>query len=242
MTLLIITSNRFRASVWPLSTSKEHICGFTLRAHKKLLGENVVIDAPVRHISQTRGIVDLMLSKATKQHKANDLMHLVVELKAPKVMLDGPEVLQIEKYAFSVVEDPRFRNVGTTWVFCVISDELVDYAANRILDSSGIIHIKGNVSIYAKTWAQVLDENRARLKFFQDKLEVQVDKASSLKHLQERYAKYLEGVFEEEDAGSEEAEASEDRAVTPWTSPGTVDTPWPHNEARSNASGLMPPK
>jgi hypothetical protein len=184
-----------------------------LRAHKKLLGEDVVIDAPVRHISQTRGIIDLMLSKATKQHKANELTHLVVELKAPKVKLDGPEVLQIENYAFSVIEDPRFRNVGTKWVFWVISDELADYAANRIRDSSGIIHTKGNVSIYAKTWAQVLDENRARLKFFQDKLEVQVDKASSLKHLQEHYAKYLEGVFEEDDSESEAPEASANSAA-----------------------------
>jgi len=31
----------------------------------------------VKHISQTRGIVDLMLSKATKQHRANQLTHLV---------------------------------------------------------------------------------------------------------------------------------------------------------------------
>jgi hypothetical protein len=184
-----------------------------LRAHKKLLGEDVVIDTPVKHISQTRGIVDLMLSKATKRHKANELTHLVVELKAPKVKLDGPEVLQIEKYAFSVVEDTRFRNVGTTWVFWVISDELGDYAANRILDSSGLLHSKGNVSIYAKTWAQVLDENRARLKFFQDKLEVQVDKASSLKHLQERYAKYLEGVFEEDDGEPDLAEPGGARAA-----------------------------
>lgn len=176
-----------------------------LRAHKKLLGGEVVIDAPVKHISQTRGIVDLMLSKATKQHKANELTHLVVELKAPKVKLDGPEVLQIEGYAFSVRDDPRFRNVGTTWVFWVISDELGDYAANRVIDSSGCIHRKGNVTIFAKTWAQVLDENRARLKFFQDKLEFQVDKAASLRHLQERYAKYLEGVFDDNDELAGEA-------------------------------------
>jgi hypothetical protein len=65
-----------------------------------------------------------------------------------------------------------------------ISDELSSYATNRAEDAGGLLHQKGNVSIYAKTWAQVLDENRARLKFFQDKLEVQVDKASSLKYIQ----------------------------------------------------------
>ena len=77
-----------------------------------------------------------------------------------------------------------------------------------MLDAAGLIHTKANLSIYAKTWAQVLDENRARLKFFQDKLEVQVDKASSLKYLQERYADYLDGVFEEDEESEAEGAAS----------------------------------
>ena len=186
-----------------------------LTAHKKMLDPNIVIDAPVKHISQTRGIVDLMLSKATKRHVANHLTHLVVELKAPKVPVAAAEVTQIESYAFSVMNDPRFKQVGTTWVFWVISDELAPYTEHRVLDDAGLIHTKDNLSIYAKTWAQVLDENRARLKFFQDKLEVQIDRDASLKYLQERYAAYLEGVFEEDDADKEvEAETDAEGAAS----------------------------
>lgn len=37
------------------------------------------------------------------------------------------KVTQIESYAFSVMNDPRFKQVGTTWVFWVISDELAPY-------------------------------------------------------------------------------------------------------------------
>lgn len=186
-----------------------------LIAHKKMLDPNIVIDAPVKHISQTRGIVDLMLSKATKRHVANHLTHLVVELKAPKVPVAAAEVTQIESYAFSVMNDPRFKQVGTTWVFWVISDELAPYTEHRVLDDAGLIHTKENLSIYAKTWAQVLDENRARLKFFQDKLEVQVDRDASLKYLQERYAAHLEGVFEEDDTDKEvEAEIDVEDAAS----------------------------
>lgn len=47
-----------------------------LRKHKKLLDEDIVIDTPVRHVSQERGIVDLMLSKASRRHRANSLSHL----------------------------------------------------------------------------------------------------------------------------------------------------------------------
>ncbi|HDR9033381.1 TPA: ATP-binding protein [Burkholderia vietnamiensis] len=184
-----------------------------LIAHKKMLDPNIVIDAPVKHISQTRGIVDLMLSKATKRHVVK-LTHLVVELKAPKVPVAAGEITQIESYAFSVMSDPRFKQVDTTWVFWVISDELAPYAENRVLDDAGLIHTKDNLSIYAKTWGQVIEENRARLKFFQDALEVQVDRDASLKYLQERYAAYLEGVFEEEEAAPESEVEAETETET----------------------------
>ncbi len=51
------------------------------------------------------------------------------------------------------------------------------------------------------------------MKFFQERLEYQADKGASLKHLQEHYAKYLEGVFDSEpikvDSGVETTEGSE---------------------------------
>lgn len=187
-----------------------------LRKHKKLLGDDLVIDAPVKHISKTRGIVDLMLSKAIRQHRANTLTHLVVELKAPAIKINDDEVTQIEKYAFSVMKDERFKNVNTTWVFWVISDDLGDYATQRIQDGSGLIYTKANVSIFVKTWAQVLDENRARLQFFQERLEYQADKESSLKHLQERYDEFLKGVLsdgEREETDSADAESESEAKV-----------------------------
>jgi hypothetical protein len=42
------------------------------------------IDEPVKLLTRKRGIVDLMLSRSQKRHRADDYEHLVVELKAPK--------------------------------------------------------------------------------------------------------------------------------------------------------------
>ncbi len=175
-----------------------------LRKHRKLLGDDTVIDEPVRHVSQERGIVDLMFSRAIRRHKADELTHLVVELKAPKVKIDEKEVTQTEKYAISVMKDERFRSLNTTWVFWVISDDYGEYAEYRMKKSAGStantgkIHEADNVSIWVKTWAQVLEENRTRLQFFQERLEYEADKGASLKHLQEHYAKFLEGVLVDE--------------------------------------------
>ena len=55
-----------------------------LRQHKKILGEYVIVESPVKHISKERGIVDLVLSRTIRRHQAQSLSHLVVELKAPK--------------------------------------------------------------------------------------------------------------------------------------------------------------
>jgi hypothetical protein len=167
-----------------------------LRKHKKLLDEDIVIDTPVRHVSQERGIVDLMLSKASRRHRANSLSHLVVELKAPRVKIDADEVSQIERYAASVMADERFRNVDVQWQFWAIGDELGTFAKFRLARDDGEIMRNDNVSVFLKTWAQMIDENRARLQFFQEKLAYQVDKGASLEHLQTNYGRYLEGVLD----------------------------------------------
>jgi len=175
-----------------------------LRKHRKLLGDEAVIDEPVKHVSQERGIVDLMFSRAIRRHKADELTHLVVELKAPKVKIDEKEITQTEKYAISVMKDERFKSVNTTWVFWAISDDYGEYAGYRMNKNTGStmntgkIHEADNVSIWVKTWAQVLEENRTRLQFFQERLEYEADKGASLKHLQEHYAKFLQGVLVEE--------------------------------------------
>jgi hypothetical protein len=44
----------------------------------------------------------------------------------------------------------------------------------------------------------VLEDNRARMQFFQERLEYEADKGASLKHLQEHHAKFLQGVVVEE--------------------------------------------
>ncbi|OWQ47434.1 hypothetical protein CDL60_08340 [Roseateles noduli] len=169
-----------------------------LRKHQSRLGEDLVIDAPVKHVSQTRGIVDLMFSKQTRRYRANDLTHLIVELKAPRVKVGSDEIAQIMGYAISVAADERFRNVDTQWAFWVISDDVDTVAKFTIGENtaSGLIHRTGNVSIYIKTWGQVLDDNRARLQFFKERLELQADKGAAIKHLHERYSSYLDGVIE----------------------------------------------
>ncbi|GAB3626592.1 hypothetical protein GCM10027419_14410 [Pandoraea terrae] len=163
-----------------------------LRAHQKLIGEDVLIDVPVPHISQTRGIVDLVLSKATRQHRPNSLSHLVIELKAPGTTLNSVEISQIEGYAFSLFEERRFRNVDVQWDFWLLGDDLGPHARGRILDAdSGLIINTRGLKVHIKTWAQLIDANRARMQYLQERLEFHPDETGSLDYMYDTYAQYL---------------------------------------------------
>lgn len=187
-----------------------------LQKHRKILGDDIVIDRPVKHISQERGIVDLMFSRALRRHRAEELEHLVVELKRPSVKIGDEEITQVEKYAITVANDERFRTVnGVRWTFWALSDDVDQYASYR-MDERGVISSKNNITVGIKTWGQMIDENKARLQFFQEKLEHQVDDGAALKHLQEKYQKFLAGVVtEEETENRTEAAAEEERAEAP---------------------------
>ncbi len=179
-----------------------------LRKHRQLTGDEIVINKPVKHISKKRGIIDLMLSRAIRRHRPAGIEHLVVELKRPSVKIGSKEVTQIEEYAISVANDERFRGVEVAWYFWVLSDDYDEYTTHRITNDEGLISSKGNINIGIKMWGQIIEENRARLQFFQEKLEHQVDQGRALARLQERYSEFLKGVIAVSDvakaAGEEE--------------------------------------
>jgi hypothetical protein len=185
-----------------------------LRQHRDKLDPEIVIDEPVKHVSKERGIVDLMLSRAQKRHRAEDFEHLVIELKAPRVILKGIDLSQIEGYAASVIADARFHRVANLrWHFWLVGDEYNREVEQRLKGHPegkfGIVSSSENVAVGVKTWSQIIADNRARLQFFQEKLEHDVDKSGALKALQQKHQKFLEGVIVEEEPSEVEPEPKE---------------------------------
>ena len=171
-----------------------------LRKHVKYLDESITIDEPVTRIDGRRGIVDLMLSRQMPRNRPNELEHLVIELKAPKVHIGKKEIDQIESYAFAVAEDERFRSINTKWDFLIISSDLDSYAKRKLQNESfedGVIYKVNediNVTIWIKTWSELIAENKHRLKFIRDKLNYNVDQEGAISHLKSTYSEYIEGV------------------------------------------------
>ncbi len=190
-----------------------------LEKHRAVLDPDIVIDDPVKVIGKKRGIVDLMLSRATRRHRANDIEHLVVELKAPKVVIGADEITQAKRYAMAVSKDERFHTVkGVRWHFWIVSNSYDEFARADIEGGPDparqLIHRKDNISVGIKTWGELIEENRARLQFFQEHLEHSADESAAIRYLQERHSKYLEGVIEvDEEPANRDSDAQSDKTA-----------------------------
>jgi hypothetical protein len=169
-----------------------------LKAHKKFLDDDTVIDDPVKHVTQTTGVVDLMLSRLLRRYRANEVEHLVVELKRPGVKVGQKEINQIQQYAASIERDPRFATrEGVVWHYWVISDGLDDMGSWQIEQDStgrGLIRNTPKSKIYVRTWDQLIEENKSRYQFIQERLNYTASDEQAMGFLREEYAALLEGV------------------------------------------------
>jgi hypothetical protein len=193
-----------------------------LRKHKQHLDPNIVIDGPVKVPGKERGIVDLMLSRTVRRHRADDIEHLVVELKAPSVSIGDKEIIQTNKYALAVAGDARFRTVpGVRWHFWAVSNDMTGYAKRMIQGGPDrnrrLVFKEDNISVGVKTWGEIIEENRARLQFFQEHLHHIADESAALRYLQERHKRFLEGVLEEAsvDEDAEDADGTSEAVLEP---------------------------
>lgn len=171
-----------------------------LRKHIEHQGLEIEIDKPVLRPDGTRGIVDLMLSRNIQTAGSEDREHLVVELKRPSVKVNADVITQIKKYAFAVSDDERFRGVDAKWIFWAISSDMDDYAKREVSQRDrprGMLHQSEDrrVTIWVKTWSQVVNDCKSRLKFFSDNLNYIPTQESSLVHLKATYGKYLSDLF-----------------------------------------------
>jgi len=183
-----------------------------LARHRELLGSITDENAPVLRDDGSKGVVDLMLSCRVPLPHAEQREHLVIELKRPSKKVDLQVTTQIESYAMAVATDERFRDTDTTWHFWALSNEVNDQArmkSRQMNRPDGMLFQSDNprITVWVRSWAQVIDAARGRLEFFRKELDYSADKLSAREHLNEVYKKYLPDVLRD-DGGAMDSEST----------------------------------
>lgn len=195
-----------------------------LRKHRDLvagMASTVVDNEPVLipeggPKGRRRGIVDLVLSRRVPTPYATDLHHLVIELKAPKKLLNAQDTQQVKSYAYAVSGDERFKGINTTWRFWLVGNDLHEFV-ERELDNDeakGVLQRTGDgkMTISVRRWSELIHEARARLEFVQKELNYEVNRDDALERLRLTYAHILGGGGEAAAAsGPDDAEDADEQ-------------------------------
>ena len=62
-----------------------------------------------------------------------------------------------------------------------------------------LIQRTSRYQIGVKTWGEIIEENRARLQFFQEHLQHTADHSDALRYLKDRHSEFLAGVLDEDE-------------------------------------------
>jgi len=119
---------------------------------------------------------------------------------------------QAKRYAFAIADDERFGTVpGVKWHFWIVSNDY-DQCTKREIDGVDrdmrLVYRHDNITVGIKTWAELIEENKARLQFFKDHLQHNADDSAALHFLQEKHSKFLEGVIIKDDDETEKKKSA----------------------------------
>ncbi len=166
-----------------------------LQKYLNYLGDDVELadNKPVLRHDGSNPIPDLVLSR-TSEIAQDRVENLVVELKRPKVVLGSKELMQIEEYALAVTRDERFVKPNVTWDFWIIGNQLDEFVESRRNQTGlpfGYIQRTPKYSVQVRTWSEVINDARHRLKFVERGLNYRATHDDGVEYLQKTHSKYL---------------------------------------------------
>ncbi|MDH5667789.1 MAG: ATP-binding protein [Nitrospira sp.] len=166
-----------------------------LRKHLAKLGKREDNPEAVMLADEKTGRVDLMLHKVV-QPRTGEYDYLIVELKRPSKKVDSEVLSQIEGYAMAVANDERFHGVKTRWTFIAVSNDLDDFVKRKTNQRGwpiGKVYDDAvlNITVWAKPWADVINDARSRLRFFSEQLSYEANRDSAKAYLKKAHEKFI---------------------------------------------------
>lgn len=169
-----------------------------LRTHLRLEGLPVKDARPVTRWDGKTGRVDLHLAARYQEH--DRVRHLIVELKAPDIIVGRKELDQVEDYGNAILSGPQFSSSTAQWDLILVATRLDDIAQRRIHGEDfefgkfwepAAEPGQPRVTAYVRRWRDIIDENKRRLDFVTSALEHDPTISEGLDYVRDKYADLL---------------------------------------------------
>jgi hypothetical protein len=123
------------------------------------------------------GRLDGFLGRIIPGPHQNRHEYLVIELKRPAVGATRQHLDQLTDYARTLVGQPDYANTDTQWTFFLVVgdyDAAVEEQVTQEHREHGIAVERPNYKVWVKRWSEIIRDAESRLRFIQEKLQIQV--------------------------------------------------------------------
>lgn len=129
--------------------------------------------------SNKRYRMDIFLCR--RQKNTDNIKNVIVELKSPSVNLGSKELLQVDDYRTTILNEPQFNSNVAKWDFILVGNQFDSYIEGQIKNSKhhgekSLVYNVENFKIYVKTWSGIFDEFEIAHEFLNEKLKLDKDK------------------------------------------------------------------
>lgn len=105
---------------------------------------------------------------------------LIVELKSPKCAISQKEIGQIDRYAYTVEQNPALPRDKVKYKVILVSSKLTSFAKSKMQSSFETYRVpflydkkKGkDIELYVMEWSEIIELNKRKLKYFSNHLDV----------------------------------------------------------------------
>ena len=167
--------------------------------HKALEGYNYLLygakDATEKlsEEAENERRMDIFLSRCLKDRDSYGALleeNIIVELKAPNVILSKKVLRQVEDYMDFIRSRPQFNSQLRRWKFIAVCKKIDDdvksrYETFKDRGKPGLVYLTNNFEIYALTWDDIFKMFDLRHSFMLDKLKY--DRDEIVKEFNEKY-------------------------------------------------------
>lgn len=177
-----------------LSLSEAYLDTVVKQTLKTMGVDETKVD-PVRKASGGRGRIDLLLSSEL-QGGVDRKSFLIVELKAPDVTVGKKEYDQVREYASALARSSSFVTEKTEWTFVLVGRKFDAFVEDERHPSDRPVGCafrssRPQYTVWVKSWAEVFNDNEARLKNFIEGIDRTQFGEESIELIKKLYARYL---------------------------------------------------
>lgn len=174
-----------------------------VRKHRAEVGLPRADEGDLKKLAGGADIPDLFLAATRDFPSAPKHHHLLVELKAPSVVIAQKEIEQIRRYASTILQSPQFEKTSTRWDLFVVSSAIhadVEFQRQQKDKPVGLILEHTAMNVWVVAWSEIITRAKEEMQLVREHLTLKSTELNASGYLQQKFPEIFSEMKAQADA------------------------------------------